>query len=89
MAAMAAPLGAWATPQDRDHDRDNNARAEQRHEWSNAETPYYRRWEKENKRKHRDFTKLNDRDKSQYWEWRNAHGDKDKDKDHDRDHDRR
>jgi hypothetical protein len=45
------------------------------HEWNSHEDQAYRRWAKENHRKYRDFSRLKDDDRQQYWSWRHEHSD--------------
>ena len=55
------------------HDRDRN----DDHEWNNHEDRAYRMWAKENHRKYRDFDRLKDDDRQNYWNWRHSHSDAD------------
>ena len=82
IAALAAPLAMWASPQDRDdhHDNDNRNRVYDRshhdyHQWNNTEASNYQRWEQENHRDHRDYNKLRSRDQNKYWSWRHSQSD--------------
>jgi len=43
------------------------------HVYDRNEEVYYNRWVVETNRPHRDFRKLNDRDKGEYWKWRHDH----------------
>lgn len=55
------------------------------HRWSVGEDDYYRRWEAERRREHRDLRQRGDDERREYWNWRHRHGDRDHDSDHDRD----
>jgi len=55
------------------------------HRWDDHETVYYQQWSVDTHRDgHRDFRKLNDDEKKEYWNWRHQH-----DHDHDHDHEHR
>jgi hypothetical protein len=54
------------------HDADHN----DDHTWNKSEDQAYRRWEKENHRKHVDFAKAKEEDQKAYWAWRHDHPDK-------------
>jgi hypothetical protein len=46
------------------------------HVWNDEEVVYYRQWCRETHRNfHRDFRRLNDNEKKEYWTWRHNHGD--------------
>ena len=50
------------------------------HVWNDDEVVYYRQWAAETHRDpHRDFRKLHDDEKKEYWTWRHNHGDHDHD----------
>ncbi len=53
------------------HDRQHN----DDHEWNGQEDKAYRLYDKENHRRYRDFSKLNDDDQQAYWAWRHEHSD--------------
>ena len=53
------------------HDADHN----DDHSWNKKEDKSYRRWEKENHRKHVDFGKTKEEDQKAYWAWRHGHPD--------------
>ncbi len=57
------------------------------HRWDRHEDAYYQQWVIESRRDRRDFRRLNDDERKQYWTWRHSHHDHDHDHDHDRDHD--
>ena len=43
------------------------------HVYDRDEEVYYNRWVVETHRPHRDFRKMNDHDKHEYWKWRHDH----------------
>jgi len=46
------------------------------HTWNHDEAVYYNQWAVETHHDpHRDFRKLNDNEKKEYWTWRHNHGD--------------
>ena len=46
------------------------------HTWNHDEVVYYNQWSVETHRDpHRDFRKLNEQEKKEYWTWRHNHGD--------------
>jgi type III secretory pathway component EscR len=53
------------------HDKQNN----DDHEWSNHEDRAYRMYAKQNHRRYRDFSRLNQNDQQAYWGWRHDHSD--------------
>ena len=54
------------------------------HRWDDHEVVFYNQWTVETHRDpHRDFRKLHDDEKKEYWNWRHNHGDHDHDHDHD------
>jgi hypothetical protein len=53
------------------HDKQRN----DDHEWNGHEDQAYRVYAKENHRKYRDFSRLNDNDQQAYWGWRHEHSD--------------
>lgn len=53
------------------HDRERN----EDHEWNAHEDKAYRIWVKENHRKYRDFGKLKEEERQDYWHWRHEHSD--------------
>jgi hypothetical protein len=52
------------------------------HRWGPDEDRYYRQWEVEGHREHREWGKRSPEEQNQYWAWRHSHGD------HDHDHDK-
>jgi ribulose kinase len=75
MAPLAlAPLALGADDKEHGrsyHDKKNN----DDHEWNNHEDQAYRMYAKENHRKYRDFSRLNENDQQAYWGWRHQHSD--------------
>ena len=77
-AALAAPVAIKGIPapqeahdQNRVYDKDH----EDYHEWNDNEN---RAWQQsENHHKSYEFSKANDKQQSQYWNWRHSHPDKD------------
>lgn len=66
--------------EERREQRENNRRyhdskRNDEHEWNEREDRAYRIWAKENHRKYRDFSKLRERDREDYWGWRHNHSD--------------
>jgi hypothetical protein len=53
------------------HDKNHN----DDHEWNSHEDKAYRVYVKQNHRKYRDFSKLNESDQQAYFDWRHEHSD--------------
>jgi len=53
------------------HDKNHN----DDHEWNSHEDQAYRVYVKDNHRKYRDFSKVNENDQQAYWDWRHEHSD--------------
>jgi hypothetical protein len=53
------------------HDQKHN----DEHEWNAHEDRAYRMYVKENHHKYRDFAKLKEEDRQNYWAWRHEHSD--------------
>jgi hypothetical protein len=53
------------------HDKQHN----DDHEWNNHEDQAYRMYAKQNHRKYRNFSTLNENDQQAYWGWRHDHSD--------------
>lgn len=53
------------------HDKDHN----DDHQWNNNEDKAYRMYAKQNHRKNRNFSTLNENDQQAYWGWRHDHSD--------------
>jgi hypothetical protein len=77
-AALLAPLALAPTALRAEdhkartyHDKQHN----DDHEWNNHEDRAYRMYAKENHRKYRDFSRLNENDQQAYWGWRHEHSD--------------
>lgn len=49
------------------------------HRWDSHEEGYYRQWENETHREHRDFRDRRTDEQRQYYEWRHQHDDHDHD----------
>lgn len=45
------------------------------HYWDHDEDVYYRRWEGDTHREHRDFDRRSDAERREYWQWRHHHED--------------
>jgi len=45
------------------------------HKWDKREDKAYRMWVKEQHRKYKDFGKLKEEERQQYWAWRHDHND--------------
>ena len=79
-AALLAPL-AVTMPQLHADDRDRNRKTyhdkahNDDHEWNDHEDKAYRIWAKETHRRYKDFGKLKDEEREQYWAWRHNHSD--------------
>ena len=43
------------------------------HPWDDHETVYYNQWVVETHRPHRNFRKMSDSDRKDYWKWRHEH----------------
>ena len=52
------------------------------HVYDRNEEVYYNQWVVETRRPHRDFRKLHDNDKREYWKWRHEHRDRHDHDDH-------
>jgi hypothetical protein len=74
-AALMAPMAITPTILQADdrvyHDKDHN----DDHHWDAHEDKAYRVYVKENHRKYRDFSKLQESDQQAYWGWRHEHSD--------------
>ena len=53
------------------HDKEHN----DDHQWNNHEDQAYRMYAKQNHRKYKNFTTLNENDQQAYWGWRHEHSD--------------
>ena len=82
-AALAVPI-ALAPAALRADDRNDNQRVERTyhdrqrnddHQWNNNEDQAYRAWGKQNHRKYKDFSRMKERDRQNYWGWRHDHSD--------------
>jgi hypothetical protein len=79
-AAIAAPVAftAAAVPQEasvqvRVYDKDHK----DYHNWDDKENKAWGQYQTENHQKSYEFSKANQKQQSQYWNWRHAHPDKD------------
>jgi hypothetical protein len=90
LAAVLAAPAAMAAPRPQDsRDRDNNDHSGQvydsghkdYHNWNDNENQAWGRYESENHKKARDFSKVNKKQQAQYWNWRHSHPDGDNDRD--------
>lgn len=73
------PLRALAQ-EHREERRENNqryhdAKHKDDHDWNDHEDQAYRMWNQERHRTYTDFSKLRDRDRQAYWNWRHDHSD--------------
>lgn len=53
------------------HDKEHN----DDHQWNSHEDRAYRIYAKQNHRRYRDFSRLNENDQQAYWGWRHEHSD--------------
>jgi hypothetical protein len=82
-AALLAPMGAFALPQDdREHERHEERERERRvydpyhkdyHNWDNREDQVYRRWLDERHESYVDYERLKRKQQRDYWNWRHSH----------------
>ncbi len=92
-AALVAPVAIRAGVQDKDErrhdDKDRKNKPNKRyydrdrrdwHSWDDREDRAYRRWLAEERKEHRDFSKLNRKERTRYWLWRHTHPDEDRDR---------
>ena len=66
-AALRAADHKAPTYHDKGHNDD--------HQWNNHENQAYRMYAKQNHRKYRDFSRLNENDQQAFWGWRHDHSD--------------
>ena len=84
-AALAAPVSVMALPA-RQEARDQKASRDQNrvydrdhkdyHNWDGNENRAWGRFLTENHEKSHEFSKANNKEQSQYWNWRHSHPDK-------------
>jgi hypothetical protein len=84
-ATLMIPVALSPTALRAQDERRDNERREQRryhdakhndeHEWNEHENQAYRMWVQERHRKYDDFSKLKERDRDAYWDWRHNHSD--------------
>jgi len=85
-AALIAPVGLQAADKDKDKDHNcpNNGYYDRDHKdchgWDDNENRAYQNWEQAQHKTHRDFSKLQAGEQSEYWKWRHEHPDNDKDR---------
>ena len=70
---MAAPIPQEANVQVRVYDKDHK----DYHNWDDKENKAWEQYQTENHQKSYAFSKANEKEQSQYWNWRHAHPDKD------------
>jgi hypothetical protein len=74
-AALLVPIALAPTAlfaDDRSyHDKKNN----DDHRWNAQEDRAHRIWEKQNHKRHTDFSRRNENDQQAYWAWRHEHSD--------------
>jgi hypothetical protein len=79
--ALLAPAGLQA--EDRDHNCPDNGYYDRDHKdchtWNDLEDRAYRHWEEAEHKTHREFSKLKDKEQSEYWRYRHEHPDNDRD----------
>ena len=73
VSIMAVPLPQEAQDQNRVYDKDHK----DYHNWDDKENKAWGQWQTDNHKKPHEFSKANDKEQSQYWNWRHAHPDKD------------
>jgi len=66
-ALRAEPQKTVRTYHDKQHNDD--------HAWNSNEDHAYRAWGKENHRRYKSFSTLNENDQQTYWNWRHEHSD--------------
>jgi len=67
--------------QEKKEDKSEKKAEHKEHEWNEAEDKYYRQYLSDRHEKYREYQTLKPEEQDRYWEWRDAH----RDKDHDRD----
>jgi len=73
VAVMAIPVPQEAHDQNRVYDKDHK----DYHEWNDNENRAWQHYLSENHHKSYEFSKANEKQQSQYWNWRHSHPDKD------------
>jgi hypothetical protein len=75
-AAIQANDGDRSCPNNGYYDRDRK----DCHAWDDHEGRAYRAWEKAQHKTDREFSRLKDKEQSEYWKWRHEHPDHDDDR---------
>jgi hypothetical protein len=91
--ALIAPAGVLANTNfqdvqdDKHRDRDDtnqkryyDKKHKDYHTWDDREAGAYQRWSADNHVDKRDFSQLNHKQQSEYWNWRHDHPDDDRDR---------
>ena len=73
--ALLAPVAVVPTLQAADQKVYRDDKRKEEHHWNDHEDKAYRIWAKENHRKYKDFAKLKESERQQYWDWRHDHSD--------------
>jgi hypothetical protein len=71
MLANSIPA-MWGDQPVRYHDREHN----DDHEWNDGEDRAYRRFLEEKHRTYREFRRLKEKERQEYWHWRHEHMDR-------------
>ena len=74
-ATLLAPVATTTVLMAQEHKVYHDKERNEDHEWNDREDKAYRMWVKEQHRKYRDFSKLNEEEQRKYWEWRREHSD--------------
>jgi hypothetical protein len=78
-AALAAPVTIVAAPvsqEGHDQNRVYDKGHKDYHNWDDNENRAWGQWLTENHKKSHEFSTANEKEQSQYWNWRHAHPDK-------------
>jgi hypothetical protein len=71
MAPVAMTTGTLLAEDRHYHDKGHD----DDHVWNTHEDKAYRIWVKENHRRYRDFARLREEERENYWRWRHEHND--------------
>jgi hypothetical protein len=71
VAIMAAPAAARQEDRDRIYDKEHK----DYHHWDDKEDAAWKRFLAEKHRKDHEFAKANEKEQSEYWQWRHSHPD--------------
>ena len=74
-SAAIAPAPLLARDDHRKERQSHDSNHNGDHQWNNREDRAYRIWAKENHRRYRQFSRLNERGQQAYWNWRHDHSD--------------